>query len=79
MRTLIDIDDELLEKAMALSQATTKKEAIHLALEELIKSRLRRKLSQMAGSGILDWDLADLKRTRRKRQRSHARLKKEAR
>ncbi len=76
MKTLIDINDRLLDKAMKLSQATTKKETVHLALEEFIKLNLRRKLSEMAGSGMLDWNLADLKRSRLKRQRTNARLKK---
>lgn len=76
MKTLVDIDEQLLEKAMKLSQATTKKETIHIALEEFIKLKLRKKLKDMAGSGILNWSLASLKRARLTRRKIHDRLKK---
>lgn len=55
MKTLIDIDDVLLEKAMKLSQAQTKKETIRRALEEFIKLQQRGRLKQMAGSGAIGW------------------------
>ncbi|MEK7825126.1 MAG: type II toxin-antitoxin system VapB family antitoxin [Nitrospirota bacterium] len=78
MKTLLDIDEMLLEKAMKLSKAETKKETIHIALEEFIKLRLRQKLMDMAGSGFTDWSLAGLKQSRLKREKSHGRLKKDS-
>ena len=78
MKTLLDIDERLLERAMKLSKAETKKETIHIALEEFIKLRLRQKLKDMAGGGLTDWSLAGLKQSRLKREKSHARLKKDS-
>jgi Arc/MetJ family transcription regulator len=69
MKTLLDIDERLLERARKLSKAETKKETIHIALEEFIKLRLRQKLKDMAGSGFTDWSLAGLKQSRLKRER----------
>lgn len=77
MKTLIDIDGALMEKAMDISQATTKKETIHRALEAFIKLRLRERLKQMAGSGATAWSLGDLKTSRQKRERTHIRLVKD--
>ena len=52
MKTLVDINEDILKEAMKLSEAETKKKVITLALEELIKSKLREKLKQSAGSGL---------------------------
>jgi len=43
MRTLVDISEDVLKEAMEVSEKATKKETIMLALEELIKSRLRQR------------------------------------
>jgi len=71
MRTLVDINENVLKEAMEVSETTTKKETITLALEELIKSRLRQRLKSMAGSGIVGTDLSDLKKLRQRREKSH--------
>jgi len=65
MKTLVDIDDNLLREAMDLSHAPTKKETIRQALEEFIKLRHRQALKAMAGSGAVDMTLRDLRRLRR--------------
>lgn len=75
MKTLVDINDSTLKKAMALSGAHTKKDTIMLALEELIRLRLRQKLKGMAGSGVLDMGLAELKESRQRREQMHKGLK----
>lgn len=41
MRTNIEIDDDLMKEALGESHARTKKEAVGMALRELIASRLR--------------------------------------
>jgi len=74
MKTLVDINEDVLEKAMELSEAETKKEVITLALEELIRSRLREKLKQSAGSGMIGTRLSDLKRIRYRREKVHRNL-----
>ncbi len=70
MKTLVDISDDLLQEAMEVSETSTKKETITLALEELIKSRLRQKLKGMAGSGIMGTSRSDLRRLRQRRQKT---------
>ena len=67
MKTLIDIDDKLLKKALSVSGFATKKETVTMALEEFIKLKLRQKLKGMAGSGILGIPLSDLRTERRHR------------
>jgi len=71
MRTLVDINENVLKEAMKVSETTTKKETITLALEELIKSKLRQRLKGMAGSGIIGTGLSDLKSLRQRREKTH--------
>ena len=71
MRTLVDINENVLKEAMEVAETTTKKETITLALEELIKSRLRQRLKTMAGSGVIGTSLSDLKSLRRRREKTH--------
>ena len=54
MRTNINIDDALLEKAMKISKAKTKKEAVERGLEELIKQAAREDM--LALQGKVDWE-----------------------
>ena len=75
MKTLVDINEHILKEAMKLSEAETKKEVITLALKELIKSKLREKLIQSAGSGIIETELSDLKRIRHRREKVHRNLR----
>ena len=49
MRTNIFLDDELLKEAFRLSKARTKKELIHLALEEFVQNRRRKDLRELKG------------------------------
>lgn len=49
MRTNIVLDDELVKEAMALTGAATKKDVVHLALEELVRSRKKKNLLDLAG------------------------------
>jgi Arc/MetJ family transcription regulator len=75
MRTLVDINENVLKEAMEVSETTTKKETITLALEELIKLRFRQKLKSMAGSGIIETGLSDLKRIRKRREKGQRSLR----
>ena len=68
-KTLVDLDPDLLRKAMDLSRAPTKKETIRLALEELVRARQRQALKRMAGSGTLELTLSELRRIRRRKAR----------
>ena len=54
MRTNIDIDDELMTRAMALSGHKTKRETVEAALELLVK--LKSQEAIRAARGELRWD-----------------------
>ncbi len=79
MKTLVDIDEKILREAMKVSEAVTKKETITLALQELIKSKLRLKLRGLAGSGLLETSLRELKKSRRRRAKVHGEMRREMR
>ncbi|MBW3670908.1 MAG: type II toxin-antitoxin system VapB family antitoxin [Acidobacteria bacterium] len=49
MRTNIVLDDALVDEAMELTGARTKKEVVHRALEELVSRRRRKDLTELAG------------------------------
>ena len=63
MATNLDLDPELVERAVALSGAPTKKAAVTAAIQEFIARREQRRLLELFGK--LDWDPAyDYKRER---------------
>lgn len=49
MRTNIVLDDELVTEAIRLTGIRTKRELVNLALKELIRSRKKKDLFQLAG------------------------------
>ena len=49
MRTNIVLDDSLINEALKYSQAKTKRQLIHQALEEFVKNRRRLNLLDLAG------------------------------
>jgi len=49
MRTNIVLDDELVQEALAVTGVHTKKEVVHLALQELVRSRKKKNLTDLAG------------------------------
>jgi Arc/MetJ family transcription regulator len=49
MRTNIDLDNELIREAVKCSGAKTKKELIHLALQEFVENRRRLNLLDLEG------------------------------
>ena len=61
MRTNIDIDDELLQAAMEISQLKVKKATIELALREYINMMRRRDLLTLRGQ--VEW-IGDLNQMR---------------
>ena len=66
MRTDIVLDDELVEEAFALTGVRTKRGLVRLALEESIRRRRKRDLTELAGRLRLrdDFDHKALRRTR---------------
>jgi len=49
MRVRVEIDDRLIDEALALTGAGTRREVIQLALEELVKTRRKKNLADLAG------------------------------
>ena len=62
MRTNIDIDDDLMEKALKFSEGKTKKEIINTALSEYVKYQMRLKILSLKGK--VKW-VGDLDKMRR--------------
>ena len=66
MRTNIDIDDALIDEVMRVAKVKTKKEAVHLALEEFLKVKKKKDLFDLAGKVEFEnkYDYKALRRTR---------------
>ena len=62
MRTTIDIPEEIMEEARAISASGTESDTVVEALQEFIQKKQRERLSQMAGRIDLDLDLRDSRR-----------------
>ena len=54
MRTNIVLDDRLVARAMKLAGAKTKREAVHVALREFVRSRTRPDVRELYGVGGVD-------------------------
>lgn len=54
MRTNIELDDKLIDQALQLSKAKTKKEVVALALADFVKSLQRQQL--LALRGKVNWE-----------------------
>jgi len=63
-RFSITVDEKLIEEAQTLADARTKRETIEQALREFVQRRRLAKLADLMGAGLLDMDLADLRRWR---------------
>jgi Arc/MetJ family transcription regulator len=64
MRTNIEIDDDLIKRAMRASGAKTKREAVERGLELIVRLEAQEKMRQLRGK--LHWE-GDLKAMRRDR------------
>ena len=49
MRTNVELDDKLVDEALRLSRAKTKRGVIHEALKEFVENRKRHNLLDLAG------------------------------
>ena len=57
MRTNIEIDSELMEKALRLSGLRTKREVVEKALNTLVRLEEQQKLRELRGKLVWDDDL----------------------
>jgi Arc/MetJ family transcription regulator len=62
--TNIDLDERLVEEGLRVFKCKTKKELVHLALRELLKTEKRKEILKLRGQ--LQWE-GDLEETRRSR------------
>jgi len=65
MRTLIDIQDELMEDLLKEAGVKTKKEAIMIAIKAYLNQKKREKLASLIGNYDFGYSLEDLKEMRR--------------
>jgi Arc/MetJ family transcription regulator len=63
-RTNIVLDDRLVREGLKRFRCRSKRELVHLALTELLKSAQRRDLLSLRGRVKWDGDLAELRRLR---------------
>ena len=63
-RTNIDLDDGLVEEGLRVFECKTKKELIHLALKELLKTEKRKEILKLRGKLKWEGDLGEMRRAR---------------
>jgi Arc/MetJ family transcription regulator len=61
MQTTIDINEDLLQKAMDMGHITDKKEVVELALQAYIDNQARLKLLSLFGSAEWEGDLEQMR------------------
>jgi Arc/MetJ family transcription regulator len=64
MRLSITVDPELLEEVRRLAQVRTKREAIERALQDFVRQHRLQELQGLAGSGVVEMELEELRRWR---------------
>jgi len=66
VRTTLFINEQLLEEAKKVSGAKTKKEAVEIALEELVRRKKAEKLIELEGKIELSFTLSEFLKRRKK-------------
>ncbi|GAB3018163.1 type II toxin-antitoxin system VapB family antitoxin [Spirosoma pulveris] len=61
MRTNIDINDELIQRALEMSHLKTKKAVVELALQQYIERQARQNLLSLFGKVQWDGDLEQMR------------------
>ncbi len=64
MRLSITVDPELLEEVQRLARVRTKREAIERALQDFVRHHRLQELQGLAGSGLVEMDLKELRHWR---------------
>jgi Arc/MetJ family transcription regulator len=63
-RTNIELDDRLVKEGLKIFGCRSKRELVHLALEELLKSAKRREILELRGKVKWRGNLEELRRSR---------------
>jgi Arc/MetJ family transcription regulator len=64
MRTNIDIDDKLMRDAMAATKLKSKKEVVHAALGELVRSSKQKSILRFRGKAAWEDNLDQMRTAR---------------
>jgi len=64
-RTNLVLDERLLEEATALSKAKTYSKAVEQALRDFVRRAKAKKILELAGSGLWEGNLSQMRRDRR--------------
>ena len=64
MRTLIDIQDDLMDDLLKEANTTVKKEAVHLAIRTFLDLKRREKLAALIGNYEFGYSLSHLEKMR---------------
>ena len=71
MKTLLDIDSDLMEKLLREAGTKVKKEAVVTAIKAYLDARRREKLADLIGNYEMSYTAEDLERMREDDQRRH--------
>ncbi len=63
-KTLVDIEEKLLDEARRLAKVRTKREAVEVALREYVRRRRAESLISAAGKSSIRWTPADIRTMR---------------
>jgi Arc/MetJ family transcription regulator len=63
-KTLLDIEEKLLDEVRRLAKVHTKKEAVEVALREFVRRRRAESLASAAGKSSVRWTPADIRAMR---------------
>jgi Arc/MetJ family transcription regulator len=63
-RTNIELEDTLVKEGMRVFKCKTKKELVHLALEELLKKEKREEILQLRGMVRWEGDIDEMRGSR---------------
>lgn len=66
-KTLLDIEEDLLEEVRRLANVRTKREAVEVALREFVRRRAAENLAAAAGKSTMRWTPADIRKMREAR------------
>ncbi|MDR3049519.1 MAG: type II toxin-antitoxin system VapB family antitoxin [Elusimicrobiota bacterium] len=64
MKTNIDLDEQLMNEAMAISGISTKKSVIDMLLAEYVKKNNQKQILKYQGANIWDGNLDDMRAER---------------
>lgn len=73
-RTNLVLDDDLLHKAVRLSGERTYSRTVERALEDFVRRAEARQILELAGSGLWQGDLAEMRRDAPRRDKTRKRV-----